>query len=430
MSLSARITTVSSRAWAILACLAVLAAPGCGLHEPSHAEKTPPAKVAQPADEQDLATITLTEKAEKRLGIFTVEVQEKEMPRRRTLGGEVISPPGQTVSVSAPVSGTLAGPNGNGVPPPGARVNRGAPIFTLLPLAASERSLLTSAELVQMANSRANLDTLRTEAKQQAALAEIQVEAAKIALDRAEQLLRDQAGSRQTVDEAKAQFDLAKKTLETARERAAQLEKTTLDADTGNVRPLNITAPVTGVLSSFGAVSGELVVAGKILFEVISQDRVWVRVPVYVGQWGDVDAEKMALVTEFGQPSDVPPRKWTATPIVAPPSANPTAATVDMFYELGNEDGHFRPGHKVAVTLPLKGEVTSLVAPWSAVLHDVHGGTWVYEEISPQTFVRRRVHVRFVSGAEAVLADGLKPGTRIVTDGAAELFGTEFGFGK
>ncbi|HUT94398.1 MAG TPA: efflux RND transporter periplasmic adaptor subunit [Thermoguttaceae bacterium] len=430
MSLSARITTVSCGARAIWVCLAVLAAPGCGSHEPSHAEKTPPAKVARPADEQDLATITLTEKAEKRLGIFTVEVEKKPVPRRRTLGGEVISPPGQTVAVSAPVSGTLAGPNGNGVPPPGARVTRGAPIFTLLPLAASERSVLTSAELVQMAQSLANLETLRTEAKQQAALGEIQVEAAKIALDRAEQLLRDQAGSRQAVDEAKAQSDLTKNALETARERLALLEKTKLDADTGNLRPLTISAPVTGVLSSFGAVSGELVVAGKILFEVISQDRVWVRVPVYVGQWADVDAEKMALVTELGRPSDAPPRTWTATPIAAPPSANPAAATVDLFYELGNEGGHFRPGHKVAVTLPLEGEVKSLVVPWSAVLHDFHGGTWVYEEIAPQTFVRRRVHVRFVSGAEAVLADGLEPGTLIVTDGAAELFGTEFGFGK
>jgi len=430
MSLLARMATAGRRTGAVWACLAVLAVRGCGPDEPSHAEKTPPAEVAQPADEQELATIKLTPQAEKRLGVVTVAVEKKRVPRRRTLGGEVVSPPGQTIAVSAPVSGTLAGPNGNGVPPPGARVNRGTAIFTLLPLVASERSVLTSAELVQMAQARANLETLRTEAKQQAALAEIQVEAAKIALARAEQLLRDQAGSRQAVDEAKAQFDLAQKTLETARERAALLEKTTLDADSGNLRPLDITTPVTGVLSEFGAASGELVVAGETLFEVISRDRVWVRVPVYVGQWADVDAEKEALVTELGRPSGAPPRTWTATPIAAPPSANPDAATVDLFYELDNEDGYFRPGHKVAVTLPLRGEAESLVAPWSAVLHDFHGGTWVYEEIAPQTFVRRRVHVRHASGAEAILADGLAPGTLVVTDGAAELFGTEFGFGK
>ena len=32
--------------------------------------------------------------------------------------------------------------------------------------------------------------------------------------------------------------------------------------------------------------------------------------------------------------------------------------------------------------------------------------------------------------AYAVLAQGPAPGTRVVTDGAAELFGTEFGAGK
>jgi hypothetical protein len=69
------------------------------------------------------------------------------------------------------------------------------------------------------------------------------------------------------------------------------------------------------------------------------------------------------------------------------------------------------------------------VVPWASVLQDIHGGQWVYENTAPQTFVRRRVHVERVAGADAVLGSGSKPGGRIVTDGAAELFGTEFGAG-
>ncbi len=68
--------------------------------------------------------------------------------------------------------------------------------------------------------------------------------------------------------------------------------------------------------------------------------------------------------------------------------------------------------------------------PWAAVLHDIHGGQWVYEQIAPQTFVRRRIAVDRVAGTAAVLSRGPKPGSQIVTDGAAELFGTEFGVGK
>ena len=72
----------------------------------------------------------------------------------------------------------------------------------------------------------------------------------------------------------------------------------------------------------------------------------------------------------------------------------------------------------------------SLVVPWSAVTHDVNGGTWVYENTSPQTFVRRRVQVRHVAGTEAVLESGPKVGTKVVSVAVAELFGTEFGIGK
>ena len=64
------------------------------------------------------------------------------------------------------------------------------------------------------------------------------------------------------------------------------------------------------------------------------------------------------------------------------------------------------------------------------MLHDIHGGQWVYEMTGPTTFVRRRVQVARVVGADAVLASGPAVGAKIVTDGSAELFGIEFGPGK
>jgi hypothetical protein len=68
--------------------------------------------------------------------------------------------------------------------------------------------------------------------------------------------------------------------------------------------------------------------------------------------------------------------------------------------------------------------------PYAAVIHDVHGGEWVYENISPQHYVRRRVEVRRVTDSLAVLARGPAQGAKVVVSGAAELFGTEFGAGK
>ena len=84
----------------------------------------------------------------------------------------------------------------------------------------------------------------------------------------------------------------------------------------------------------------------------------------------------------------------------------------------------------MGVALTLKSEAESLTLPWSAVIQDIHGGTWVYEQTGERTYVRRRVAVRYVVDDTAVLAFGPPPGTQVVAAGAAELFGTETGFTK
>ena len=95
-----------------------------------------------------------------------------------------------------------------------------------------------------------------------------------------------------------------------------------------------------------------------------------------------------------------------------------------------NTEGSLRPGERIGVTLPLRGEADSLVVPWAAVLHDIHGTQWVYEKVSENVFRRRRVQVRYTVDDVAALASGPEVGTEVVVDGAAEVFGTEFGSGK
>jgi multidrug efflux pump subunit AcrA (membrane-fusion protein) len=164
------------------------------------------------------------------------------------------------------------------------------------------------------------------------------------------------------------------------------------------------------------------------LFEIASLASVWIRVPVYVGDIGQVDRRQPAKAHNLADQPGGPTR--TARPVAAPPSADPNAATADLYFELPNRDGALRPGQKVGVTLPLKVAEDSLAVPKSAIVHDIHGGTWVYENTSPQTFVRRPVEVRYTADSLVVLSRGPAPGTKVVTVGAAELFGVEFGAGK
>jgi hypothetical protein len=327
-----------------LSCAALLAA------EPS---KSPPpaAKITSPTKEADLATLTLTPEAEKRLGIVTVPVERRKLARTRLFGGEVILP--------AQAAGDTNVPRQS--------------LFTILPS-------LSSAELVRVAQSQIDADGQVDQAK-------VQFDAAKVALARAEQLLRDKAGIARAVDEARVQVSLAESGLRTAQARRELLGPPVLDA--------------------------------------VNPSRLWVRVPVYVGDLARVNAAAEARVGSLSGNVDTNTRP--AKPVSAPPSANAAAATVDLFYEIQNPDGALRLGQRVGVTVPLRDDEESLVVPFSAVVHDVQGGAWVYEKSAPQAYTRRRVQMLRVVGESAALTSGVKPGANIVITGVAELFGTEFG---
>ena len=407
-----------------------LALGGCQKTDDSAYKKQDPAKVAQPGDEQTLNTITLTAKAKERLGIDTVGMTPADRQRKRTFGGEVVVPSGQTIVVSAPIAGTLSAPEGGEVPSLGGSVTEGQEVLTFTPMLTPEREVLTPAERVRVAQSKADIATAQIEAERQVEATKVQVEAAKIAYDRAVQLLENKAGSQRTVDQSDAELKLAREAQTTAELCYKFLSGIRLDEDAGEETPRAkaITAPVSGVLQMIDVAPGETVAAGEVLFHVVRLDRVWIRVPIYVGNRLDIDTEHDAAIAEYGQGPEAPTR--SAKYVSAPPSADPAATTVDLFYELTNDDGRLYPGQKVAVTLTMRSETQCLVVHSSAILYDIHGGAWVYEEIAPLTYVRRRVQVEYTDGENAVLAAGPEPKARIVTDGAAELFGTEFGVGK
>ena len=67
------------------------------------------------------------------------------------------------------------------------------------------------------------------------------------------------------------------------------------------------------------------------------------------------------------------------------------------------------------------------VLPYSAVLYDANGDTWTYTNPEPLVFVRHEISIDRVEGELAILSEGPEVGTKVVTVGAAELIGTEFG---
>lgn len=67
------------------------------------------------------------------------------------------------------------------------------------------------------------------------------------------------------------------------------------------------------------------------------------------------------------------------------------------------------------------------VVPYGALIYTPDGSVWVYTTSKPLEFVRHSVRVAEITGNTALLNDGPDAGVEVVTVGAAELLGTEFG---
>ncbi|MGE0105182.1 MAG: efflux RND transporter periplasmic adaptor subunit [Blastocatellales bacterium] len=389
-----------------IAVIVVLAAcmAGCSASRAEQKKLPSPAKVEHPVREADLATIRLTPEAEKRLGITTAAIEMRNVARTLDLSGEILIPQGQTMMVAAPMSGTLA-PGQSGGLYVGQIVRKGQTLLRLIPFLAPERDLRVQIER--------DIESL-TE----------RVAGIRQRKERADILAREKAGSVRAAEEAQAELAVAEAELKGARERLARFDKGALNSDFS----VAVVAPISGVIQKVMAGSSEPITGGAPLLEISNLGTLWVRVPVYVGDLSRIARGRSAGIRDLNGGPGATVRQ--VLPVNAPPTADAAASTADIYFSIPNGDGSLRPGQRVGVTLPLKVEEESPVIPWSAVLHDVQGNTWVYENSAPQIFVRRAVEVRRVSGDTAVLGRAPALGTRIVISGATELFGTEFGAGK
>ncbi|MBE2283110.1 MAG: hypothetical protein IAE77_06590 [Prosthecobacter sp.] len=294
--------------------------------------------------EGDLVILTLKPEAEQALRLKTVPVEKRSVPAVRLFSGDVVTPLAAGGNAVAPVLGG------------------------------------TLDEVLRLADLQAAADGRILQAQ-------VQIDAAKIAVERAQKMLSAEAGSVRGVDEAKATLQLAEAALTTAKAQRELL----------------------------GAAVGQ---GGA--------KRAWVRTAIFSGEAALLDAKAPASIRALVSSS----KPYSAKPVAGPPTANALTSTIDWYYELP-ADSPLRAGERVAVELPTSdSQHEALVIPFNAVLHDIHGGQWVYAKTGEHSYTRKRIQVARLAGVDAVLSNGPPTGTQVVTDGSAELFGTEFMTGK
>lgn len=119
-----------------------------------------------------------------------------------------------------------------------------------------------------------------------------------------------------------------------------------------------------------------------------------------------------------------------STPGTAAP-ARIEEAGPDLWRVILTEQGAERTGLEITEVLTSQIDgAERLVVPYSAVMYHYDGSTWTYTNPEDLTFVRESITIDYVDGDVAVLLEGPDVGAMVVSVGAAELYGVEFGIGK
>lgn len=401
-------TTVAILITSVLSIIIVFNYSGLAV-KPIETPQAPKPAHQQTIHEVDLNTVHLTQESYKKLGIAITPVQRDYMRQTITYGGDIAIPNGEKIMVSAPIAGMLIAANKGGLAA-GQYVKAGQLLYMIKPLLTADAR---ANMLIALADAESLVNTTKT-----------QVEAIDIALKRANKLLDDLVGSQRNVDEAKAAHEIALRNLEAAKAKKAILKQV---VNIGTVDPIAIRAPKSGIISNVFAISDQWLSTGNSIIEISETNTLWVRVPIPVAELDSLDLQADAKITK--PTSTLKTEYLTAKPVIAPPSADPLTGTVHVFYKISNQQSTFAPAQRISVSIStLKDQKQGIAIPWSSVVFDVYGGSWVYAKTSITSFERKRVFVEQVNGSTAIVSQGLQQGTPIVTNGALELFAIETGF--
>lgn len=166
-------------------------------------------------------------------------------------------------------------------------------------------------------------------------------------------------------------------------------------------------------------------VGGEVLASVGSggdSSPLWVRVPAVVSDLRIVDKDEPAHLVSLAVGGE-------RLDLMARAVDHPTGEIGALYYAVDAGE-RLAPGQAVRVELAVSGdgEVREVV-PYSSLLYDGSGHTWVYVSPEALTYIREAVEVEYIEGDQAFLLNGPGAGTKVVSVGAAELFGAEFEVG-
>lgn len=202
------------------------------------------------------------------------------------------------------------------------------------------------------------------------------------------------------------QADTARVRLEQLRREKAQLAGTALGREL-------LMAPVDGVVTDIHVVPGEIVTADRVLVEIVDPRRLRIEAVLH-------DLAVAGRITGARAASRLlPGREFPLTLLGVSPRIDAQDQGQHAQFAVADADG-LRLGLPMDVYIESGGTRLGLAVPREAVVEQ-GGAAQVWLRTAPETFTARPVRVARLVGPWAEIAEGLKPGDKVVTQGLDQL---------
>lgn len=373
--------------------------------------KAPPAA-------QTTGTVKFLMERQWRIRMKLVLVEKQTVARQVTATGRVIPAANHQAVVAPPVGGIIL--RGN-LPRVGQRVAQGQLIAMLQQTATSAEQAQVRAQHTQVAIEAARLEGEWRAASGEAEAARVRLDLARREAERARRLYEQKAYSQRQVETAEAELRTAEAASDAAQARVKALEAARAvppaDINSGSANAAYaVRAPISGLVTKVSKNIGERVAPGEAILEVINFDTVWVEAPLFERDLGLVRASGKASFTTAAYPE----REFRGTLIDVGEIIDEQKRAAHVFFSVPNPGRALRVGMQANVRLDASESVTAMMIPREAVL-DNEGKKIVYVLLSGEEFERREVKLGDEYGTQVAVLEGLKPGERVVTQGALQL---------
>jgi len=364
------------------------------IHDLGEVEVYPDRKTADAGthEEGDDEGIGFTKEQQWKIPFANVPVTERELrdslPAQATLrpraGGEAI--------IAAPAPGLLRAGEA-GFPQIGMAVKAGQVLGYFVPRLGGE----------------SDAATLRLAAER----ARIEVEEARLALTRMEDLFKAEAISEKRVREARTHARLASAELE-----AAQHRLNTYGGGSGGI-PLK--SPISGTVVAVGAGAGAAVADGQTLIHVADLGRLWLEVHIPESELGKFTKPGGAFFRLSGdEQAQVLQAGRNARLVAYGGLVDKDSRTVSAIFEFDNPDGRLRAGMNLTVGIYTGREERMPAVPVSSIV-DNNGVSVVFVQKEGESFERRIVTLGSRDGDWVGVRSGVAAGERVVSIGAYQV---------